>query len=151
MAKSTGLGASFMRSLFLRLALVVGLAGAGDVGMCRAQDHVPVMTVGVDHVVHIRLWGPASTVVVGNPAIADVNLVNGRSLVITGHAVGQTSIMVLDRAGQETFHQTVVVGAGDAGHVAVQRGAETTDYSCAPRCERASSVPSRPAASVALP
>ncbi len=130
-----------MRHLMILSVLIASLAGGGGVGLCLAADSAPVMMVGVNHAVNIRLWGPASTVVVGNPAIADVNLVNGRSLVITGHAVGQTSIMVLDSAGRETFHQTVLVGAGDAGHVAVQRGAEATDYSCSPRCERVGPVP----------
>jgi hypothetical protein len=44
--------------------------------------------------------------------------------------------MVLDSSGRETFHQTILVGPADAGHVSVQRGAQATDYSCSPRCER---------------
>ena len=109
--------------LFIALSvLAVGLAGSVHVRPSAAADAVPMLAVGVDRVVTIRLWGPASTVVVGNPAIADVNLVNGRTLLITGHAVGQTSIMVLDSSGRETFHQTVLVGPADAGHVSVQRG-----------------------------
>ena len=123
--------------LFIGLSvLAVGLAGSVHVRPSAAADTVPILAVGVDRVVNIRLWGPASTVVVGNPAIADVNLVNGRSLIITGHAVGQTSIMVLDSSGRETFHQTILVGPADAGHVSVQRGAQATVYSCSPRCER---------------
>lgn len=138
--------------LFIALSvLAVGLAGSVHVRPSAAADTVPMLAVGVDRVVNIRLWGPASTVVVGNPAIADVNLVNGRSLLITGHAVGQTSIMVLDSSGRETFHQTIVVGAADGGHVAVQRGAAATDYSCSPRCEpvRAEGGSAKPVATAA--
>ncbi len=123
--------------LFIALSvLAVGLAGSVHVRPSAAADTVPMLTVGVDRVINIRLWGPASTVVVGNPTIADVNLVNGRTLIITGHKVGQTSIMVLDSSGRETFHQTILVGSADTGHVSVQRGAQATDYSCSPRCER---------------
>ena len=123
--------------LFISLSvLAVGLAGSVHVRPSAAADTGPMLAVGVDRVVNIRLWGTASTVVVGNPAIADVNLVNGRTLLITGHAVGQTSIMVLDSSGRETFHQTILVGPADAGHVSVQRGARATDYSCSPGCER---------------
>lgn len=142
-----------MRLVIALSVLAVGLAGSVLVPPSAAADKVPMLTVGLDRVVNIRLWGAASTVVVGNPAIADVNLVNGRSLLITGHAVGQTSIMVLDSSGRETFHQTILVGAADAGHVSVQRGAQATDYSCSPRCERlvatggaaAAAAPSDPA------
>ena len=142
-----------MRLVIALSVLVVGLAGSVLVPPSAAADKVPMLTVGLDRVVNIRLWGAASTVVVGNPAIADVNLVNGRSLLITGHAVGQTSIMVLDSSGRETFHQTILVGPADAGHVSVQRGAQATDYSCSPRCERlvatggaaAAAAPSDPA------
>ena len=142
-----------MRLVIALSVLAVGLAGSVLVPPSAAADKVPMLTVGLDRVVNVRLWGAASTVVVGNPAIADVNLVNGRSLLITGHAVGQTSIMVLDSSGRETFHQTILVGAADAGHVSVQRGALATDYSCSPRCERlvatggaaAAAAPSDPA------
>lgn len=136
-----------MRFAMALLVLAVSLSGALQVPVSVAADRVPILAVGLDRVVNIRLWGPASTVVVGNPAIADVNLVNGRSLLITGHAVGQTSIMVLDSSGRETFHQTIVVGAADAGQVSVQRGADVTDYSCSPRCERL--VPAQGSAGVA--
>ncbi len=142
-----------MRLVIALSVLAVGLAGSVLVPPSAAADKVPMLTVGLDRVVNVRLWGAASTVVVGNPAIADVNLVNGRSLLITGHAVGQTSIMVLDSSGRETFHQTILVGPADAGHVSVQRGAQATDYSCSPRCERlvatggaaAAAAPSDPA------
>ena len=142
-----------MRLVIALSVLAVGLAGSVLVPPSAAADKVSMLTVGLDRVVNVRLWGAASTVVVGNPAIADVNLVNGRSLLITGHAVGQTSIMVLDSSGRETFHQTILVGPADAGHVSVQRGAQATDYSCSPRCERlvatggaaAAAAPSDPA------
>ena len=142
-----------MRLVIALSVLAVGLAGSVLVPPSAAADKVPMLTVGLDRVVNVRVWGAASTVVVGNPAIADVNLVNGRSLLITGHAVGQTSIMVLDSSGRETFHQTILVGPADAGHVSVQRGAQATDYSCSPRCERlvatggaaAAAAPSDPA------
>ncbi len=142
-----------MRLVIALSVLAVGLAGSVLVPPSAAADKVPMLTVGLDRVVNVRLWGAASTVVVGNPAIADVNLVNGRSLLITGHAVGQTSMMVLDSSGRETFHQTILVGPADAGHVSVQRGAQATDYSCSPRCERlvatggaaAAAAPSDPA------
>ncbi|MEY4255179.1 MAG: hypothetical protein RLZZ141_406 [Pseudomonadota bacterium] len=124
-----------MRFSAVTLIWALGFAGVCDVGRSSAATSAPLMAVGVNRVVNIRLWGSASTVVVGNPAIADVNLVNGRSLIITGHSVGQTSIMVLDSGGREIFNQTIVVGAGDAGQVAVQRGGDVTDYSCSPRCE----------------
>jgi|APGre2960657404_1045060.scaffolds.fasta_scaffold12881_5 Flp pilus assembly secretin CpaC len=138
-----------MRFSIALLILAAGLAGSVQVRPCLAAENAPLLAVGVDRVVNIRLWGPASTVVVGNPAIADVNLVNGRSLIITGHKVGQTSIMVLDSAGRELFHQTLVVGAADGGQVAIQRGGEATDYSCAPRCQPLGATPTAPSTSSA--
>ena len=140
-----------MRLYIALSVLAVGLAGSVHVRPSAAADAVPMLAVGVDRGVNIRLWGTASTVVVGNPAIADVNLVNGRTLLITGHAVGQTSIMVLDSSGRETFHQTILVGPADAGHVSVQRGAQATDYSCSPRCERLVATGGAAAATASAP
>jgi hypothetical protein len=76
-----------MRFSAVTLIWALGFAGVCDVGRSSAATSAPLMAVGVNRVVNIRLWGSASTVVVGNPAIADVNLVNGRSLIITGHSV----------------------------------------------------------------
>jgi Flp pilus assembly secretin CpaC len=135
---------AIMRFSIALFILAAGLAGSVQMRPCSAADNAPLLAVGVDRVINIRLWGPASTVIVGNPAIADVNLINGRSLIITGHRVGQTSIMVLDSGGRELLHQTLAVGAADSGQVAIQRGGEATDYSCSPRCERLGAVGGSP-------
>jgi Flp pilus assembly secretin CpaC len=76
-----------------------------------------------------------STVVVGNPLIADVAVQAGGIMVVTGKGYGVTNLIALDRAGQVLAEQLVRVGS-PADAVIVYRGVARESYSCAPDCER---------------
>src|SRR5580692_5366784 len=76
-----------------------------------------------------------STVVVGNPLIADVSIQAGGIMVVTGKGYGLTNLIALDRAGKVLAEQQVRVRApSDA--VVVYRGVARESYSCSPYCER---------------
>ena len=55
------------------------------------------ISVGVDEARVMRLPQGASTVVIGNPLIADATLQNGGILVLTGKGYGATNLLALDR------------------------------------------------------
>ena len=56
----------------------------------------------MDYARLVRLPEGAQTLVIGNPLVADVNMVKGNQLlVITGKSFGTTNLIVLDRAGQQ--------------------------------------------------
>ena len=52
------------------------------------------LTVELDHSARIQLAGSASSVIVGNPRIADVTVVNDRTLFVSGRGHGVTDVIV---------------------------------------------------------
>lgn len=93
------------------------------------------MNVEVDQARRIQLRGPAASVIVGNPQIADVTVVDSTTLYITGKGYGVTEVVAVDPVGRTVFQSQVVVTAGDGGgRVRVWRGATATEMACASSC-----------------
>jgi Flp pilus assembly secretin CpaC len=90
----------------------------------------------LDQATILRLPEKVSTIVVGNPAIADVAVQSGGLVVVTGKGYGTTNLIALDRAGAVLMERNIVVRGSDAHTVAVYRGADRESYSCTPNCER---------------
>ncbi|HVV28071.1 MAG TPA: pilus assembly protein N-terminal domain-containing protein, partial [Rhizomicrobium sp.] len=110
---------------FLSAAAPALAAGAGDVSL--ALDEVHTLT----------FRGPVSTVYVGNPAIADITMIDSRHAFVQGKAYGHTNIVALNHDGAQVFNTSVIVTGSDAGGiVTLNRGAQRITYSCAgDRCE----------------
>jgi hypothetical protein len=90
----------------------------------------------IDEATAISLGGAASSVVVGNPAIADATIVDRRRIAVLGRSYGTTNVMVFDAAGRVIYNGLVTVGAPSAGHVSLFRGPLVYNYACGDRCER---------------
>lgn len=106
---------------------------AGSTAAAQSQDGS--ITVILDQAQVIKLPDEASTLVVGNPLIADISVQSGGLVVLTGKGYGVTNLLALDRAGQVLAQKTIQVESPrDA--VVVYRGIERESYSCAPKCER---------------
>ena len=84
----------------------------------------------------MKLPEKVSTIVVGNPLIADVAVQSGGLVVVTGKGYGTTNLIVLDRNGTVLMERSIVVRGANANTVAVFRGMERETYSCTPLCER---------------
>ena len=93
------------------------------------------LSVRADQAVRIALSAPAKDVAVGNPAIADVMVLDERNILVLGKGYGTTNVIALDRAGRLILDRVVVVSAADAGQVTVFKGTSASQYACAPRCE----------------
>ena len=74
--------------------------------------------------------GPARDV--GNPGIADVNMLDARHLVVTGKSYGVTNLVVTGPSGRTILNRQIVVGAPAAGQVTMHRGVDVAQYACAP-------------------
>jgi Flp pilus assembly secretin CpaC len=94
------------------------------------------LTVNKDQSTRIMLSRPARDVVVGNPQVADVTLLDARNIVVLGKGYGLTSVLAVDHAGRTIVDHQIMVGAPDVGAVSLLRGAEVQTYACAPLCER---------------
>ena len=94
------------------------------------------MTVPLDEVRMLAFARPISTLYVGNPAIADITMIDKRHAFVLGKSFGATNIVALDASGTEISNQQVVVFGSGSAIVTLQRGAAQVTYSCAAsRCE----------------
>ena len=116
--------------------LIAGLAStvllvAPAIGTAQSAS----LNVEIDQAQRVQLRGPAGSVIVGNPAIADVTVVDSNTLYITGKGYGVTEIVAVDAIGRTVFQSQVVVtdGAG-AGRVRVWRAGQATEMACAASC-----------------
>ncbi len=93
------------------------------------------MSVEIDQAQRVQLRAAAGSVIVGNPQIADVTVVDANTLYITGKGYGVTEVVAVDSIGRTVFQsQVVVTGATGAGSVRIWRGAQATEMACAASC-----------------
>jgi hypothetical protein len=112
------------------LAAMASMAGSAASGRSAPLD------VRIDENTIVDLGAAAGNVVVGNPSIADVNLINPRRMVILGRSYGLTNIIVLDQMGRSIFHREINVAAAPTGRVSLYRGVYVNNFACTPHCER---------------
>ncbi len=102
-------------------------------GQAYASDE-PV-TVTVDRAKVFRIQEPASTVIIGNPFIADVSMHDHFTVVVTGKSYGSTNLVILDDKGEPIIDEVIIVRASEDNVVSVTRNALRQTYSCSPVCE----------------
>ena len=144
-----------LRPITLYAALVmVGLAALAAAHPARAASpNGPSLVVTLDHSAQLHINGQAQSVVVGNPAIADVTVVDSHTLYVTGKSYGVTDVAVVDALGRTLFHNEIQVAPSNASMVAVWQGGRRLDYSCTPRCEastRATTAQATPVSGVPM-
>jgi hypothetical protein len=122
----------------LALGAIVWLALGLFTSAAAAAPAYPGMqiTVQVDTATLIELPAQATTIVIGNPLIADLSIEPHGLGVITGKGYGATNFIVLNKAGVVLAEHTVEVKGPLDPTVIVYRGATRQTYSCAPQCER---------------
>jgi len=92
------------------------------------------LSVRMNQSAPVRLSAPARDVVIGNPEIADVNVLDGRNLVVLGKSYGVTNLLVMDQAGRMILNRQIVVSGPEPG-ISFYRGGELRSYACGDRCE----------------
>jgi Pilus formation protein N terminal region len=101
-----------------------------------AEPSADAIAVNVDQAKLVRLPTRASTIVVGNPLIADVTLQTGGIIVVTGKGYGATNFIAMDRSGEILVDRVIQVEGPTDQLVTVYRGVERESYSCLPNCQR---------------
>ena len=118
-----------------RYNLLAAVAAAAVLAAPTAGAAQSRLNVEIDQAQRIQLRGPAGSVIVGNPQIADVTVVDSNTLYITGKGYGVTEVVAVDPIGRTLFQSQVVVTDGDgAGRVRLWRGAQATELACAASC-----------------
>ena len=106
-----------------------------EVARSRAPVERSALQVTVDRAKVIRLPERTQTVVIGNPAIADLAIQKNGIVVVTGKSYGTTNLIALDATGNVLAESNVSVAAASDAVVVVQRGLERQSYSCTPNCQ----------------
>ena len=99
-----------------------------------AEQSGPI-TVNVNMARVLRISAPAATVIVGNPAVADVTIQDPKTLILTGKSYGQTNLIVLDTVGNPIADTMLQVVQQRAGTMTVFQGAKRTSLACSPVCQ----------------
>jgi Flp pilus assembly secretin CpaC len=92
--------AALLLGLSTLLGAAVGLADAQELtAVFVASDQANVLTVGPD---------PLTKVVVANPNVADVQVLNPTQLLLTGKMVGRTSLLLIFAGNKQRQYDLVV-------------------------------------------
>jgi hypothetical protein len=104
--------------------------------VCLAAPDPDRIAVYVDQAKLVKLPAKVSTIVVGNPLIADVTLQSGGIVVVTGKGYGATNFIAMDRNGEVLVDRQIQVEGPTDQLVTIYRGVERESYSCMPICQR---------------
>jgi hypothetical protein len=116
------------------------LAVIAAVGAALAGPAFASVSVKLDQNAIMDLRAPAGTVLIGDPAVVDVSLLNPRRIAILGRGYGSTNVIIIDRMGKVIFSQEVEVSRANADRVSVYRGGSVSNFTCSPTCERTPSL-----------
>lgn len=93
------------------------------------------LTVPIDQSVRVDVGGLVNSIVIANPGVVDVRVVDSHTFYLLGNGYGSTNVVALDREGRTVYTADVVVASPTAGQVSVYRGGARTDMACAGSCQ----------------
>lgn len=115
---------------------LLSLFAAGVAMTIAARAHASEIDVPLDNAQMLTFSKPMRSVSIGNPAIADITVIDRTHVLIMGKTFGSTNIIAIDPAGAEAMNDQVVVTGRPGGTVIVQRGIARTTLACtASLCE----------------
>lgn len=123
----------FLRTLPLYIGL--GMIAASASVSAQAADPQSSYTVELNKTEIVRLPGAASSVIVGNPKIADVTVQSSDLLFVVGRGYGETNLIILDALGNTMMNADLqVVNTLSHNGVRLYNGSNRETYSCIPFC-----------------
>jgi len=125
-----------MRRLALALSAVLGLHAVAVQAQVPDAGRPQTVSLGAGQASYVALTSPVRDIVLGDPLVADVSVINERTLVVLGKRAGVTSLMAFDAQGRALVDRRVVVSEAPDDAVTVQRGAVASSYACGVRCSK---------------
>lgn len=122
-----------MRGALIAAAMIVSMGSATPALV--AQEAGVTMTVNANMARVLRINAPAATVIIGNPAVADVTIQDPQTLILTGKSYGRTNMIILDAAGDPIADTIVEVAQIVSDTVTMFKGSSRTSLACAPNCQ----------------
>ncbi len=116
---------------------LLGFFAAGAVlTALAARVHAEEIRVPIDNAQSLTFNEPMRSVSIGNPAIADITVVDRSHILILGKTFGTTNIIGFDASGHEAVNDQIIVTDRPGRTVMVQRGIARTTLMCtAEHCE----------------
>lgn len=124
-----------MRRLTLKAGFLGALAVLAASSLAHAEADKEPIAVAVDHARILHIDQGAGTVIIGNPAIVDIEVLSEQRLVLTGKSYGITNVVILDRNNDVLMDEQVAVQTFEDNTVRIYRQAQRQTYACAPKCE----------------
>ncbi|MES2907415.1 MAG: pilus assembly protein N-terminal domain-containing protein [Pseudomonadota bacterium] len=123
---------------FKMFILTLSLA-IGGLAMTSLEAHAEksvrqIFRVMLDEARLLRLDVPVQTLIIGNSAIADALVNDGRTIIVTAKAYGSTNLIALNNKGEIIAERQIEVQQPDPSILTVQRGTARESYSCTPKC-----------------
>lgn len=103
--------------------------------MASPAHAIDTISIAIDQATITKMPDSVSTLVIGNPIIADVTVRPGGLLVVTGKAYGVTNLIALDASGAVLSERFIEVTGPRDEVVVVYRGIDRESYSCMPDCQ----------------
>lgn len=121
----------------LTSVVTLGLAlSALGIGLLPQQaSAADKIEVELDNAKLLKLPPGTETLVIGNPAIADVTVQRNQVMVVTAKNFGSTNMIALDAKGAIVSESRIVVTVSSRPEsLVVLRGDKQNSYSCNPEC-----------------
>jgi hypothetical protein len=116
---------------FVLAAVALGISAFAAHAAGASDD---VLRITVDQAQIAKLPSNTATIIIGNPAIADItSLKGGAGMVVTGKGYGRTNLIALDAQGNLIDEKEIHVEP-TRNVLVVQRGTSRESYSCDPVC-----------------
>ncbi len=115
--------------------LMASSAFAADATVNQDVEERVSLKVTIDRAKVIRIAKTADTIIIGNPAIVDATIQDGKTIVLTGRAFGVTNLIVLDQDGEPIVDELIVVEGPKHKTVRIYRQAQRETMACDPVCE----------------
>lgn len=119
------------------LSLLLPIAGAAKA----EQTDQGAIEVILNQAKVLKMSRPASTVVIGNPEVADATVHDSTTIVLTGQGFGRTNLVVLDDGGTPILDEQIAVRRDNSTTLRVYRRSVIETLSCEPFCEGAYLTP----------
>ena len=123
---------SRLRARSVGMSILLGVVfGVASAPAALAMTQVSVQK---DQSLRIALNGAAGNIIVTNPRIADVTVVDSRTLYIIGRGVGASGVTVTDQSGRAIWEASVLVSQAPANAVMLFRGTQPVINVCLSTC-----------------
>ena len=110
--------------------------GLGLAALAAADARASDFLVEMNKSKALHLPRPVATVMVGNPAVADITIESANLVYVMGKAYGRTNLVAMDADGKPMLDLNISVVSQNKSAVTLTRGAGQGSYNCTPRCER---------------